>query len=134
MSNMSVFPKGERLSEKQQQNFVGQAYLKKLPGSGILISNVTFEAGCRNNWHIHHGAGQTLLVTGGEGWYQEDGSPKRRLRAGDVVVISPGVKHWHGATKDSRFCHLAIKPDIEGAYCEWLDAVDEETYISETSI
>ncbi len=123
---LSVFPTGEPLAEAQQKNFSGQAYVKRLPGSGIQVSNVTFEAGCRNNWHIHHKAGQTLLVTGGEGWYQEENAPKRKLKAGDVVAIPPEVKHWHGAAKDSRFCHLAVKPVVEGAWCEWLEPVEED--------
>ena len=81
------------------QYFVGQSYLNMLSTQGVAIGNVTFAPGCRNNWHIHHaskGGGQILLCTGGRGWYQEEGQPARALRAGDVVHIPAGVKHWHG--------------------------------------
>jgi quercetin dioxygenase-like cupin family protein len=88
------------------------------------VSNVTFEPGCRNNWHIHHNGYQILLVTSGEGWYQEAGKPAQLLHPGDVVTIHPGVKHWHGATKDSWFAHIAITKGTS----EWLEPVDDEAY------
>ena len=109
------------------QYFTGQSYLKALiadPQVNVGIGAVTFEPGCRNNWHIHRDGFQILLVTGGEGWYQEEGSPAQFLKAGDVIVTHDGVKHWHGATKDSWFSHIAItagKP-------EWLEPVDDDTY------
>ena len=91
--------------------FIGQAYLQMLVmGDQELkcpIGNVTFEPGCRNNWHKHPG-GQILLVTGGRGWYQEDGKEERELKAGDVVKITANVKHWHGTTKDSWLVHLSV--------------------------
>lgn len=90
----------------------------------INVANVTFEPGCRNDWHIHHDGYQLLLVTAGQGWYQEFGKPARRLKAGDVVKINEGVKHWHGATKDSWFAHVAITKGTS----EWLDAVSDEEY------
>ncbi len=84
---------------------------------------------CRNNWHIHHVAGQILLVTGGEGWYQEwGGKEAQKLKPGDVIMIQPEVKHWHGATKDSWFSHLAIEIKIDGSSNEWLEAVTDEEY------
>ena len=102
-----------------------------LTTEGVTIGNVTFEPGCRNNWHIHHakeGGGQILLVTGGRGWYQEWGHPARQLHAGDVVVIPAGVKHWHGAAKDSWFAHLAVEvPGVETRN-EWLEPVDDSQY------
>ena len=97
----------------------------------VVIGNVTFEPGCRNNWHIHHadkGGGQILLVTGGRGYYQEWGKPARELHAGDVVKIPAGVKHWHGAAPTSWFAHLAIEVPGENTKREWCEPVDEEEY------
>ena len=71
--------------------FIGQSYLKMLTTERVSVANVTFEPGCRNNWHIHHKGGQFLLVTAGRGWYQEFGQPARVLRPGDVVNIPPEV-------------------------------------------
>ena len=91
-------------------------------------ANVTFEPGCRNNWHIHHKGGQILLVTSGRGYYQEWGKPAQELKAGDVVNIPAGVKHWHGAASDSWFAHIAIAVPAEGASTEWLEKVSDEEY------
>ena len=105
VKEMSVFPTGEK-NDAFAQYFVGQSYLNMLSTQQVSIGNVTFEPGCRNNWHIHHaekGGGQMLLVTAGEGWYQEWGCPARKLKPGDVVHIPAGVKHWHGAAPDSWF-------------------------------
>ena len=99
-----------------------------LTSEGVSIGNVTFEPGCRNNWHIHHKGGQILLVTGGRGYYQVWGEEARELKAGDVVNIPTEVKHWHGAAADSWFCHLAIEIPAEGASNEWLEAVSDEIY------
>jgi quercetin dioxygenase-like cupin family protein len=96
------------------------------------VGNVTFEPSCRNNWHIHHadkGGGQMLLVTAGEGWYQEWGKPAQKLKSGDVVHIPAGVKHWHGATANSWFQHLAIEVPGENCKTEWCEPVDDEAYI-----
>jgi alkylhydroperoxidase/carboxymuconolactone decarboxylase family protein YurZ len=90
---------------------------------------VTFEPGCRNNWHIHRKSGQILLCTAGYGWYQEEGKPARMLKPGDVVNIPEGVKHWHGATKDSWFSHLSLSVPTEGASTDWLESVDDEAYM-----
>lgn len=124
---LSVFPMGEK-NEAFAQYFVGQSYLNMLTTQQLNIGNVTFEPGCRNNWHIHHKGGQILLVTAGQGYYQEYGKPARRLSPGDVVNIPPEVKHWHGAAPDSWFVHLAIEVPAEGAYNEWCEAVSEEEY------
>ena len=113
------------------QYFVGQSYLNMLSTQGVAIGNVTFAPGCRNNWHIHHaskGGGQILLCTGGRGWYQEEGQPARALRAGDVVHIPAGVKHWHGAEADSWFIHLAVEVPGEGTRNEWCEPVSDEEY------
>ena len=113
------------------QYFVGQSYLKMLCTEGVGIGNVTFEPGCRNNWHIHRaarGGGQILLVTAGRGWYQEWGKPARALRAGDVVNIPANVKHWHGAARDSWFVHLAVEVPGEETANEWLEPVSDTDY------
>ena len=90
------------------------------------VANVTFEPGCRNNWHIHHGAGQILLCTAGRGYYQEWGKEAQELSAGDVVNIPPEVKHWHGAAPDSWFQHIALSVPGENAGCEWQEPVTSE--------
>ncbi len=115
------------------QYFVGRSYLKPLtdPAKTLPVSNVTFEPGCRNNWHIHHaakGGGQILLCTDGRGWYQEWGQAARPLGPGEVVYIPAGVKHWHGAAKDSWFSHVAFEGPGEGCTTEWLEPVDGEEY------
>ena len=113
------------------QYFVGQSYLKMLCTEGVGIGNVTFEPGCRNNWHIHHaqkGGGQILLCTAGRGWYQEWGKPAQQLHSGDVVKIPAGVKHWHGAAKDSWFAHLSVEVPGEETSNEWLEPVDDQSY------
>ena len=113
--------------------FIGQSYLKPLtdPKETVFIANVTFEPGCRNNWHIHHadkGGGQLLICVDGEGWYQEEGKPAQSLKPGDVVTIPPEVKHWHGAAPDSWFSHLALEVPGENCSNQWLEAVSDEAY------
>lgn len=123
-----IFPRGEE--NPFGTYFSGRSYLKMLTDRGVVIGNVTFEPGCRNNWHIHHGAGggQILLCTGGRGWYQVWGEPARALRAGDVVVVPPEVKHWHGAAADSWFAHLAVEIPCPDGANEWLEPVRGEDY------
>lgn len=113
--------------------FIGQSYLNALtaPGDYLPIHNVTFEPGCRNNWHVHHaskGGGQVLICVDGEGWYQEEGKPAQHLRPGDIVEIPANVKHWHGATANSWFSHLAFEFPGEGTSNEWLEPVDDKAY------
>jgi quercetin dioxygenase-like cupin family protein len=124
----TMFPTGERASADY---FVGTVWVKNLvPGDDILntvIGNVVFEAGARNNWHTHAG-GQILIATAGTGYYQEKGKPIQLLHQGDVVKIAPGVLHWHGASRDSEFTHLAINPNIQKGVVEWLDRVTDEEY------
>ena len=126
-----VFPRGEK--NPYGQYFIGQSYLNMLSTEQVGVGNVTFEPGCRNNWHIHHarsGGGQILLVTAGRGWYQEEGEPARALKAGDVVNIPANVKHWHGAAADSWFVHLAIEAPGEETSNEWCEPVSDEEYLS----
>lgn len=108
--------------------FTGKSYLKTLNTKNIGIYNVTFEPKCRNNWHIHHKSGQILLCTDGEGWYQEEGKQAIKLTPGSVVYIPAEVKHWHGASKDAWFTHLAIEIPADYATNEWCEPVDDETY------
>lgn len=115
------------------QYFIGQSYLKQLTKEGdpLRISNVTFEPSCRNNWHIHHaatGGGQVLICVEGEGWYQEWGKAPQRLKAGDIVEIPAGVKHWHGAVADSWFSHLAFEIPGTETSNEWHEPVNDEDY------
>lgn len=124
---ISIFPTGEK-NEAYKQYFVGQSYLNMLSTKGVPIGNVTFEPGCRNNWHIHHKGGQILLVTVGRGYYQEWGKPVQELHPGDVVHIAPEVKHWHGAAPTSWFAHLAVEIPAVGGSNEWLEPVDEDFY------
>lgn len=113
--------------------FTGNSYLKPLtdPKETIFMANVTFEPKCRNNWHIHKadkGGGQILLCVSGRGWYQEWGKSAQELHEGDVVTIPAGVKHWHGAAKDSWFSHIAVEVPGENASNEWLEPVKKEEY------
>jgi len=108
--------------------FIGNSYLQPMTNGEINAANVTFEPKARNNWHIHEEAGQTLFVVSGNGWYQEWGKPAQKLKAGDVVTIAPGVKHWHGAAKDSWLTHIAISVPKEGAQTQWLEPVTDEEY------
>ena len=128
----NVFGQGEP-NTAYAEYFIGESFLNPLtaPDAGIHPSNVTFEPGCRNNWHIHHaarGGGQTLICTAGEGWYQEEGKPAVSLKEGSVVVIPANVKHWHGAKADSWFSHIAMGIPGENCSNEWLEPVTDEEY------
>ena len=125
-----VFPIGAS-NEAYAQYFIGKSYLAPVSTSQVGIFNVTFEPGCRNNWHIHHaksGGGQLLICTAGEGWYQEWGKPAQKLIPGTVVTIPANVKHWHGAAKGSWFSHLAVEVPGENCSNEWQEPVTDEQY------
>lgn len=111
--------------------FTGNSYLAQISDSQIPFANVTFEPGCRNNWHIHKatkGGGQMLVGVAGRGWYQEDGKPAQEILPGTVIHIPAGVKHWHGAALDSWFAHLAFEIPGENSSNEWLEPVSDEQY------
>ena len=129
-----VFPIGEP-NDDFAKYFIGQSYLAPLSTQQVGIYNVTFEPGCRNNWHIHHaknGGGQILVCVAGHGYYQEWGKLAQELRPGDVVNIPVGVKHWHGAAPDSWFSHLAVEVPGDETSNEWLEAVDNTVYFKAT--
>lgn len=133
---ISVFPLGDKLPEMYSKYFIGQAFLAPLTQNKDLncpISNVTFEPGCRNNWHSHTG-GQILIVAGGKGYYQVKGEPARLLLPGDVVEIPANVVHWHGASPDSWFSHLAIETNPQDNKVTWLEPVDDKQYTKATAI
>ena len=125
-----VFPRGKE-NTAYSKYFVGQSYLNMLSVEQVVIGNVTFEPGCRNNWHIHHaksGGGQILLCTAGRGYYQEWGKEPRELKPGDVVNIPAEVKHWHGAAPDSWFSHVAVEVLGTETKNEWCEPVSDEDY------
>ena len=128
--NLSVFPIGEP-NDAYAQYFSGKSYLKYLSTEQVTVFNVTFEPGCRNNWHIHHakkGGGQILICVAGRGWYQEWGKEAVEMHPGDVVNIPQGVKHWHGAAQDSWFQHLAVEVPGEDIVNEWCEPVSDGEY------
>lgn len=116
------------------QYFIGESFLNPLTNpkdTAVFLANVTFEPGCRNNWHIHHaksGGGQLLICTAGEGWYQEENKPPVCLTPGTVITIPAEVKHWHGAKKDSWFSHIAVEVPGEDTSNEWCEPVSDEEY------
>ena len=125
-----IFPIGEP-NTAYAKYFIGNSYLAPISKEQIPFSNVTFEPGCRNNWHIHHatkGGGQMLVCVAGKGWYQEWGKPAVQMLPGDVIHIPANVKHWHGAAADNWFAHLAFEIPGENSYNEWLEPVTDEEY------
>lgn len=129
----NVFGKGQA-NTAFSQYFIGNSYLNPLTEAGkcpVFLANVTFEPGCRNNWHIHHaksGGGQILICTAGEGWYQEKGKEAVSLTLGTVITIPAEVEHWHGAKIDSWFSHIAIEVPGEETSNEWKAPVTDEEY------
>ncbi len=122
------------LNEDYAKYFIGNSYLNPLSNikeAKLSLFNVTFEPGCRNNWHIHHaskGGGQVLICMAGEGWYQEKGKEAVSLKPGMVITIPANIKHWHGAKKDSWFSHIAIEVPGEDTSNEWCEQVTDEEY------
>ena len=125
-----IFPIGEP-NTAYARYFKGNSYLARISSEQVPIANVTFEPGCRNNWHIHRatkGGGQMLIGVAGRGWYQEEGNPAQEILPGTVIHIPANVKHWHGASADSWFAHLAFEIEGENASNEWLEPVDDDVY------
>ena len=125
-----IFPIGEP-NTAYAKYFIGNSYLAPISTEQVKISNVTFEPGCRNNWHIHKatkGGGQMLIGVAGRGWYQEEGKPAVEIFPGTVIHIPANVKHWHGAAADSWFAHIAFEIEGENTSNEWLELVTDEQY------
>ena len=130
---LNIFGQGD-LNEAYAKYFIGNSYLNmlsKVDDASLSLCNVTFEPGCRNNWHIHHaskGGGQILVCIAGSGWYQEEGKEPISLKPGMVITIPANVKHWHGAKKDSWFSHIAVEVPGEDTSTEWCEPVTDDIY------
>jgi len=128
----TLFPKGDKIANN---NFTGTAWVQMMVSNdstyNTSIGNVTFEPGARTNWHKHPG-GQILLVTDGEGYYQEKGKPAQLLRKGDVIKIPPDTEHWHGAAPGKGLTHIAISPNLQKGSVVWLQPVTDEEYSQST--
>jgi quercetin dioxygenase-like cupin family protein len=124
----AIFPKGDKAPVEY---FTGEVWVKALVAKddifNCVIGNVVFEAGARNNWHTHPG-GQVLIATEGIGYYQEKDKPVQLLHKGDVVKIAPGIVHWHGASHNSAFTHIAISTNTQTGVVDWLQKVTDEEY------
>ncbi len=128
--NSMIFPIGGP-NTAYARYFIGNSYLAPISSEQVSVANVTFEPGCRNNWHIHHatsGGGQMLIGVAGRGWYQEEGKPAVEILPGTVIHIPAEVKHWHGAQADSWFAHLAFSVPGENTSNEWLEPVTDNEY------
>ncbi|MGO1510859.1 MAG: cupin domain-containing protein [Actinomycetaceae bacterium] len=125
------FAQGEP-NEAFGQYFIGESYIGPVVDGTVPVNNVTFEPGCRNNWHIHHGTNgsgdQILLCTAGSGWYQADGEEPISMVPGTAIRVPAGTKHWHGAKADTWFSHLAFMTPGDGVSNEWLEPVTDEVY------
>ncbi len=126
--DFSVWPKGEP-NTAYAQYFIGNSYVAAMDAEHGGPTNVTFEPGCRNNWHIHHNCVQVLICVAGRGWYQAEGQEPQEMTVGTVIAIPAETKHWHGAAKDSWFQHLTYTTMVgENASNEWLEPVSDEEY------
>lgn len=129
MPLISAFPTGNE-NVGFEKYFTGKSWLAPLTNNeelNVPMYNVTFEPGCRNNWHAHTG-GQILISVGGAGYYQERGKAARRLLPGDVVEVAPNVEHWHGAAPDSWFSHIAVECNPRTNMNNWFEAVNDKEY------
>lgn len=128
--NEMIFPIGES-NDTYAKYFTGRSYLASISEEQVKVHNITFEPGCRNYWHIHNatsGGGQMLIGVAGRGWYQEEGKPAKEILPGTVIHIPAGVKHWHGAQKDSWFAHLAFPVEGDNQSTKWLKPVTNDEY------
>jgi 4-carboxymuconolactone decarboxylase len=129
---MSITRSGARTPGKGPEvNFTGNVSVEPLfpanAPSRTSGGRVTFELGAHSAWHTHP-LGQTLIVTAGTGWVQEEGGEKQEIKPGDVVWTPPGVKHWHGATATTAMTHIAIQEFLNGKNVEWMERVSNEQY------
>ena len=126
--NDGTWPRGD-FNAAYAQYFIGNSYIAPLDADNGGPVNVTFEPGCRNNWHIHHKAVQVLICVDGRGWYQEWGKSPVELKPGVVIAIPEGVKHWHGAARDSWFQHITYMTRVEeNSSTDWLEPVNDDIY------
>lgn len=129
-NNTPIFPRGEKLDNGY---FTGEAYLQTLvtkdKNNDFIIGSVTFEPGARTNWHTHP-KGQVLLITEGEGLYQEKDQPAKIIKKGDVINIPENVEHWHGASAHSKMVHIAITNYENEVNAVWLQPVTDKEYNS----
>lgn len=128
METNTIFPKGEKLTNGY---FTGDAFLKVLlardKNNDFVMGNVTFEPGARTNWHTHP-KGQVLIITEGQGFYQEKGKPAQIIKKGDVVNIPENTEHWHGASAKTGMIHIAITHFKDDVNVVWLQPVSEQEY------
>lgn len=126
-----IFPLGDP-HDALAQYFTGPSYIALLADGSVPVSNITFEPGCRNNWHIHHGAAgggdQILMCTAGSGWYQAEGDEPVSMVPGTVIRVRAGTKHWHGAKADSWFSHVVFTTPGDDVRNEWLEPVTDDVY------
>lgn len=118
--------------EERAPTFTGSVDVEFLfrieePASG---ARVNFAPGARTAWHSHP-LGQTLIVTEGTGWTQEWGGEIREIQVGDVILVPPNVKHWHGATATTDMSHIAIQESLNGSPVDWMEPVSDEQYLGE---
>jgi quercetin dioxygenase-like cupin family protein len=127
-NDQPIFFKGDKAPSEY---FSGEAWINTLVPNGspfnCVIANVIFEPGSRNNWHTHPG-GQVLICTHGTGYFQEKGKPIQLLQKGDVVQILPEIKHWHGASPDTEFAHIAVNTNSDKGLVNWQERVSDEEY------
>lgn len=129
---MNITRSGTRTPSKgAEANFTGSVSIEPLfpvnAPSRVSGGSVTFEPGARSAWHTHP-LGQTLIVTAGTGWVQQEGGEKQEIKPGDCIWTPPGVKHWHGATANSSVTHIAIQETLDGKNVEWMEKVTDEQY------
>jgi quercetin dioxygenase-like cupin family protein len=129
---MDIKRNGSQPSRKgPAENFTGTVRIDPLfqpnDPARALGASVTFEPSARTAWHAH-ALGQTLIVTAGCGRVQSWGGPVKEIRPGDVIWISPGEKHWHGAAATTAMTHIAIVEQLEGKRTDWMEKVSDEQY------
>ena len=131
MSDLQVIHPGQKPKSGPADYFTGSVtVVSPFKGTGdarLGGATVTFQPGAHTNWHTHP-LGQLLIVTDGQGWVQVDGEAAKPIATGDTIFISPGVKHWHGAARDTAMTHVAVSEALDGTSVTWLEQVADELY------
>jgi quercetin dioxygenase-like cupin family protein len=132
---VELSPNGDRKTTiASSENFTGHVAVTTLfspsETSNASGANVEFAPGARSAWHTHP-AGQTLVITSGIGWVQEQGAAKREVRPGDVVFIPPNIRHWHGATDSASMTHIAVTPTDGTSFATWSEHVSDAQYVAD---